>query len=77
MQALDHKSSLLAPRLTAPETLYSIQVCTSNINNCVLPTPCVRFTPQQNRGGVIFSLQFVSVFVCVYVCMCVCVCVSE
>ena len=29
------------------------------------------FTPPRNRGGVIFSLQFV----CVSVCLCVCVCV--
>ena len=33
------------------------------------------FTPPQNRGGVIFLLQFVCVFVCVCVCVCVCMCV--
>ena len=32
-------------------------------------------TPPRNRGGVIVSLQFVSVCVCMCVCMCVCVCV--
>ena len=32
------------------------------------------FTPPRNRGGVIFSLQFVCVSVCL--CVCVCVCVS-
>ena len=31
------------------------------------------FTPPRNRGGVIFSLQFVCVSVCVCVCVCVCV----
>ena len=31
-------------------------------------------TPPRNRGGVIFSLQFVCVSVCVLVCVCVCVC---
>ena len=30
-------------------------------------------TPPRNRGGVIFSLQFVLVSVCVCVCVCVCV----
>ena len=30
------------------------------------------FTPPRNRGGVIFSLQFVCV--CLSVCLCVCVC---
>ena len=30
------------------------------------------FTPPRNRGGVIFSLQFVSVCVCVSVCLSVC-----
>ena len=30
------------------------------------------FTPPRNRGGVIFSLQFVCV--CVFVCVCLCVC---
>ena len=30
------------------------------------------FTPPRNRGGVIFSLQFVCLCVCVCVCMCVC-----
>ena len=29
-------------------------------------------TPPRNRGGVIFSLQFVCVCVCVSVCLCVC-----
>ena len=37
------------------------------------------FSPSRNRGGVIFSLQFVCVCVCVSVCLslskCVCVCV--
>ena len=33
------------------------------------------FTPPRNRGGVIFSLQFVCVSVCLSVCVCVCVCV--
>ena len=30
-------------------------------------------TPPRNRGGVIFSFQFVCMSVCVYVCVCVCV----
>ena len=30
-------------------------------------------TPPRNRGGVIFSLQFVCVCVCLSVCLCVCV----
>ena len=36
------------------------------------------FTPPRNRGGVIFSLQFVCVSVCLCVCVsvCLCVCVS-
>ena len=34
------------------------------------------FTPPRNRGGVIFSLQFVCLCVCVCVCVCVRVCVS-
>ena len=29
-------------------------------------------TPPRNRGGVIFSLQFIYVCVCVCVCLCVC-----
>ena len=33
------------------------------------------FTPPRNRGGVIFSLQFVCVSVCLCVCVCVCLCV--
>ena len=36
----------------------------------------ILFTPPQNRGGVIFSLQFVSVCVCVCVCVCLYVCLS-
>ena len=39
------------------------------------------FTPPRNRGGVIFSLQFVCVYVCLCVCLSVCVfvcvCVSD
>ena len=36
---------------------------------------CPIITPPQNRGGVIFSLQFVCVVcLCVRVCVCVCVC---
>ena len=33
------------------------------------------FTPPRNRGGVIYSLQFVCVCVSVCVCVCVSVCV--
>ena len=33
-------------------------------------------TSPRNRGGVIFSLQFVCVSVCLSVCVCVCVCVQ-
>ena len=39
-------------------------------------TPCY-FTTPRNRGGVIFSLQFVCVSVCVCVCVCVCVYTSD
>ena len=34
----------------------------------VVPFPLKIFTPPQNRGGVIFSLQFVCVSVCLSVC---------
>ena len=37
----------------------------------IMVTPI--FAPQQNRGGVIFSLQFVCLSVCLSVCVSVCV----
>ena len=38
---------------------------------------CVFLTPPQNLGGVIISLQFVSVCVCVASCMSVCLSVNK
>ena len=51
-----------------------------SIYNTERNSECVQFffTPPRNRGGVIFSLQFVCVSVCLCVCVCVClsVCLS-
>ena len=38
----------------------------------LLKAKSIIFTPPRNRGGVIFSLQFVCVSVCVCVCLSVC-----
>ena len=55
------------------KTAFSTKIAAAIERTCaVKPCNSVLFTPPRNRGGVIFSLQFVCVSVCLCVHVCVC-----
>ena len=53
-------TSIVSKTINADNKRYGCDYCTFHLQNF--------FAPLQNRGGVIFSLQFVCVSVCVSVC---------